>query len=158
MCGLFFLTSTKSSVCRSKRGSIPAKVPDAPPAYQYTPTHAHIDSIMGVPPSYSTHDPAAAVKEADEKRRNVNDLDSNGFNTPINVSSRNSSYNSLEEIAMGKPAMARKPSNYQLYPRPRQRERRKPSSSPLANVGRSADVVETPRVLITSSRAGRIKA
>jgi len=99
---------------------------------------------MGVPPSYSTHDHAAAVKEADEKRWRLNDLDNNSFNTPVNASSRNSSYNSLDEIAMGKPAMARKPSNCQLYRKPRQKERRKPSSSPLANVGMSASGVETP--------------
>ncbi len=158
MCGRFFSINSKSSVRRSKDENIPAKALDAPPAYRYTPTHARIDTIMGVPPSYSTHDHAAAVKEADEKRWRLNDLDNNSFNTPVNASSRNSSYNSLDEIAMGKPAMARKPSNCQLYRKPRQKERRKPSSSPLANVGMSASGVETPMVLMTSSCAGRIEA
>lgn len=139
MCGHFLLTIFRSNVRCSKNESVPAKAFDAPPPYHYTPTHARIDSIMGVPSSYSIHDRAAAVKEADEKRRSVSSLYDNASSTHINAYSRNNSCNSLDQITIGRPRMARKPSNDRLYPRPRQQERRRPPSSPLANLGMSTD-------------------
>ena len=136
MCGHYFSITPKSSFGRLNGESTLAKAPAAPPPDHHTPTHARVDSIMDVSSSYSAHDRAAAVKEVDEKHRHLNNSHhNNGFHTPINSPSRKSSYNSLDQSTMGKAPMARKPSKYQLYPRPRLSECRRPPSSPLANVG-----------------------
>lgn len=146
MCGIVFGTP-KSSSGRINDESAPVKVLHQPRPYRHTPSHARVDSIMGVRSRYSAQDCAAASKEEDEREASLKNLDHYGSTPSINASSRSSSYNSLDQIPMGKVLMARRPSNSRRNARPRLHERRRPRSSPLVDFGMFTELVNVESIL-----------
>lgn len=155
---MFFSVILKSTVQRSTTQATPEKASNNPPLKYSTPTHARVDSIMGVRSRCSSPSNTGSVLNLNEKHHSLINDDCKGSKIKGNPTLQNNHYDSLDRLALRKPLLARKPSNSQLYARSRLSERRRPRSSPLVNFGTSIDLTVLQAVLRIDSGARRTKA